>query len=404
MSESAQGTQAALQGIRVIDAATLVAGPMVATNLGELGAEVIKVEQPGTGDPLRTWGDMKNGLGLVWKSVSRNKQCVTLDLRAAEGQALLHQLLDLADVVILGSRPSALARWGLTPADVVARHPRLVVLHVSGYGAGGPYSDKPGYGTLAEAMSGFAHLVGEPGGPPSLPPFMLADGVASLAATHAVLAALYHRDVHGGQGQVVDVNLIEPLARLIESATLAYDQLGTIAVRSGSRFDASAPRNCYRAKDGGWLAISSASPRMAQRVFTVVGRPDLASDPGYYEPAGRAAHGDEIDEVVAAWVAQQTLADALAAFEANDCAVARVYDAEALLNDPHLAARGTFPAFDDPELGPIRVQAPTARLSATPATVRHLGPPLGAHNDRVYGDLLGIDATRRAELRANGTI
>ena len=394
----------ALQGIRVIDTATLVAGPMVATNLGELGAEVIKVEQPGAGDPLRTWGTMKDGIGLVWKSVSRNKQCVTLNLRTTEGQDLLHQLLDLADVLILGSRPSALSRWGLTPADVVARHPRLVTLHVSGYGAGGPNSDKPGYGTLAEAMSGFAHLVGEPGGPPSLPPFMLADGVASLAATQAVLAALYHRDVHGGAGQVIDVNLIEPLARLIESATLAYDQLGTVAMRSGSRFDASAPRNCYRAKDGGWLALSSASPRMAQRVFAVVGRPDLASDPDYYQPAGRVAHGDEIDKVVADWVSQQTLTDALAAFEANDCAVARVYDAESLLNDPHLAARNTFPTFDDPDLGPIRVQAPAARLSATPATVHHLGPSLGADNDHVYGDLLGIDPTRRAELRAHGTI
>ncbi|MEU9347663.1 CoA transferase [Streptomyces sp. NPDC048278] len=394
----------ALGGIRVVDAATLVAGPMVATHLGELGAEVIKVEQPGSGDPLRTWGDLKDGWGLVWKSVSRNKKCVTLNLRTPDGQELLHRLLDHADVLVLGSRPSALTRWGLSPADVVARHPRLVVLHVSGYGAGGPHSDRPGYGTLAEAMSGFAHLVGEPGGTPSLPPFMLADGVASLAATHAVLAALYHRDVHGGTGQVVDVNLIEPLARLIESATLAYDQLGTSPVRSGSRFDASAPRNCYRSEDGGWLALSSASPRMAQRVFTVVGRPDLAADPDYYEPAGRAAHGDEIDKVVADWVAGQTLADALAAFEAGGCAVARVYDAEALLDDPHLTARGTFTAVDDPDLGPIRVQAPTARLSATPATVRGLGRALGADNDDVYGDLLGLDATRRAALRADGTI
>jgi crotonobetainyl-CoA:carnitine CoA-transferase CaiB-like acyl-CoA transferase len=216
----------ALAGVRVVDTATLIAGPMVGTYLGELGADVIKVEQPGAGDPLRTWGAAKDGIGLVWKSVSRNKRCVTLDLRQGEGQAVLHELLDGADVVILGSRPSALARWGLSPADVLARHPGLIVLHVSGYGAGGPFSDRPGYGTLAEAMSGFAHLVGEPDGPPSLPPFMLADGVAALTATNAVTAALYHRDVRGGGGQVIDVNLIEPLARLIESATLSYDQPG----------------------------------------------------------------------------------------------------------------------------------------------------------------------------------
>jgi crotonobetainyl-CoA:carnitine CoA-transferase CaiB-like acyl-CoA transferase len=398
------GQQRALRDIRVIDAATLVAGPMVATSLGELGADVIKVEQPVTGDPLRTWGDMKDGIGLVWKSVSRNKRCVTLNLRKSAGQQLLHRLLEVSDVLILGNRPSALTRWGLEPADLVRRHPRLVVLHVSGYGSGGPDSDKPGYGTLAEAMSGFAHLVGEPDRPPSLPPFMLADGVAALSAANAVLAALYHRDAAGGRGQLIDVNLIEPLARLIESATLAYDQLGTVPTRTGSRFDASAPRNCYRTLDDQWLAMSSASPRMAQRVFAAVGRPDLAADPAYYSPAGRTAHGDEIDKVVADWVAERTLAEALRLFEANDCAVTRVYDARALLADCHLAARGTFQAVADPDLGTVRVQAPTARLSATPGRIDHLGPALGAHNDSVYLGLLGLDEDELAELRAHGTI
>jgi crotonobetainyl-CoA:carnitine CoA-transferase CaiB-like acyl-CoA transferase len=310
----------------------------------------------------------------------------------------------VSDVLILGSRPSALARWGLEPARLVERHPRLVVLHVSGYGADGPDSDKPGYGTLAEAMSGFAHLVGEPDGPPSLPPFMLADGVAALSAAGAVMAALYHRDARGGRGQHIDVNLIEPLARLIESATLEYDQFGVVPTRTGSRFDASAPRNCYQTSDGKWLAMSSASPRMAQRVFEVVGRPDLASDPGYYSPAGRTAHGDEIDKVVADWVAQRTLAEALETLESADCAVARVYDAEALISDRHLAARNTFPVVVDPDLGPMRVQAPTARLSATPARINHLGPALGAHNEAVYGSLLGLSAAELAELRAHGTI
>jgi crotonobetainyl-CoA:carnitine CoA-transferase CaiB-like acyl-CoA transferase len=394
----------ALSGIRIIDAATLIAGPMVATSLGELGAEVIKIEQPGVGDPLRSWGQRKDGFGLVWKSVSRNKRCITLDLRQEAGQQLLHRLLEVSDVLILGSRPSALAKWGLEPATLVARHPRLVVLHVSGYGSGGPDSDKPGYGTLAEAMSGFAHLVGEPDGPPSLPPFMLADGVAALSAATAVMAALYHRDAGGGPGQNIDVNLIEPLARLIESATLTYDQLGTVSARTGSRFDASAPRNCYRTSDGKWLAMSSASPRMAQRVFTAVGRPDLAADPGYYSPAGRTAHGDEIDAVVAGWVGQRTLTDALEILQAHECAVARVYDAEALMADRHLVARGTFPLVNDPDLGPVRVQAPTARLSATPARVAHLGPALGAHNESVYAGLLGLDEAEMAELRVHGTI
>lgn len=394
----------AMSGIRVLDTATLVAGPVIATNLGELGADVIKVEQPGKGDPLRTWGDRKDGVGLVWKSVSRNKRSVTLDLRQARGQELLHRLIEVSDVLILGSRPSALQRWDLLPADIVARHPRLIVVHVSGYGADGPDADKPGYGTLAEAMSGFAHLVGQPDGPPSLPPFMLADGVAAQTICNAVIAALYHRDVHGGGGQWIDANLIEPLARLIESATLAYDQLGRIPVRSGSRFDASAPRNCYRTGDGHWLAMSSASPRMAQRVFEVVERPDLAADPAYYEPAGRFEHGDEIDEVVASWIAKRTLAEAREAFESHDCAVSPVFNARDLMDDPHLRARGTFVSVQDPELGNMRVQAPVARLSATPGVVRHLGPRLGEHNDVVYRELLGLTNDDMAQLRSSNTI
>ena len=216
----------ALEGIRVIDAATLAAGPLVATAMGEFGAEVIKVEQPGAGDPLRTWGDRKNDIGLVWKSMSRNKRCVTLDLRQAEGQEIFHQLLEVSDVVIVGNRPSALKRWGIDYESIRQRHPHVIMLHVSGFGGGGPKSDNPGFGTLAEGMSGFAHVTGQPDGPPTLPPFMLADGVAAMAATYAVMMALYHRDVHHGTGQLVDVNLIEPLARLIESSTLAYDQLG----------------------------------------------------------------------------------------------------------------------------------------------------------------------------------
>ena len=239
-----------LQGLRVIDAATLAAGPMVATALGEFGAEVIKVEQPGAGDPLRTWGHQKDGIGLFWKSVGRNKLCVTLDLRQTEGQGLFHRLLDVSDVLVVNNRPSALARWGLDYESVHQAHPNLVMLHVSGYGGGGPASDRPGFGTLAEAMSGFAHVTGQPDGPPTLPPFFLADGIAAQSATFAVMMALYHRDLHGGMGQLVDVNLVEPLARLVETSTLAYGQLGIVPGRVGNRLDASAPRNAYRTADG----------------------------------------------------------------------------------------------------------------------------------------------------------
>ncbi|HUA95114.1 MAG TPA: CoA transferase [Acidimicrobiales bacterium] len=393
-----------LAGVRVVDAATLAAGPVVATALGEFGAEVIKVEQPGTGDPLRTWGERKHGIGLVWKSVSRNKQCVTLDLRRADGQELFHRLLDVSDVLIVNNRPSALTRWGIDYQSVHRDHPRVVMVHISGYGSGGPKSDRPGFGTLAEAMSGFAHLTGQPEGPPTLPPFMLADGVAAMAATYAVTIALYHRDVHGGGGQLIDVNLIEPLARLIESATLTFDQLGQIPVRAGNRIDASAPRNAYRTSDDKWLAISSASPNIAARVYRAIDRPDLAEDPDYVDPISRQARAPEIDELVASWVGRQTLEEAMAVFEAAEAAAAPVYDASQLMADPHLQARGTFIEVDDPDLGPMRVQAPVALMSETPGEVDFLGRALGADNDAVFGGLLGVDSDRLDALRAAGTI
>jgi crotonobetainyl-CoA:carnitine CoA-transferase CaiB-like acyl-CoA transferase len=391
-------TTGPLHGLRVVEAATLAAGPMVGTALGEFGAEVIKVEAPGAGDPMRTWGLRRDGVGIVWRSVARNKRCVTLDLRRTAGQELFHLLLAESDVLVVGNRPSALERWGIDWTSVHARHPRIVMLHVSGYGRGGPKSDRPGYGTLAEAMSGFAHVVGQPEGPPTLPPFMLADGVASLAATYAVMMALYHRDVRGGEGQLVVVNLIEPLARLIESSTLAVDQLGVVPGRVGNRLDASAPRNAYRTADGKWLAISSASPTIAARVFRAIGRADLAADSDYVDPVRRQERAAEVDGLVGAWIAARTLAEAMATFEAAEVTAAPVYDAEQLLADEHLRSRGTWVRVDD-DLGPVTVQAPVAQLSATPGRVDHLGRALGADNDAVYGDLLGLDAGRLAELR-----
>jgi crotonobetainyl-CoA:carnitine CoA-transferase CaiB-like acyl-CoA transferase len=393
-----------LDGVRVIEAATLAAGPMVGAALAEFGAEVIKVEPPGTGDPMRTWGNRRDGIGLAWKSVARNKRCVTLDLRQPDGQALLHELLAVSDVLIVGNRPSALARWGIDYESVHARHPRVVMAHITGYGRGGSKSDRPGYGTLAEAMSGFAHVVGQPDGPPTLPPFMLADGVASLATTYAVMMALYHRDVGGGDGQLVDVNLIEPLARLIETSTLSWDQLGISPRRVGNRLDASAPRNAYRTADDHWLAISSASPSIAVRVLRAIDRPDLADDPDYVDPIRRQERAVELDELVEKWVRQRTLAAAMVVFEAAEVTAAPVYDAEQLLADEHLRTRGTFVAVDDPDFGEVTVQGPVAQLSDTPGRVVHLGRPLGADNDAVYGDLLGLDAERLAELRAGGTI
>jgi crotonobetainyl-CoA:carnitine CoA-transferase CaiB-like acyl-CoA transferase len=393
-----------LSGVRVLDAATLAAGPLVATFLGEQGAEVIKVEQPGTGDPMRQWGAQRDGIGLMFKSLGRNKKSVTLNMRHEAGRDLLRRLAATADVVVMNLRPSTLTRWGLDHPRLSQGNPGLVMLHVTGYGAGGPKSDRPGFGTLGEAMSGFAHLTGSPDGPPTLPSFMLADGVAALTATYAVMMALYHRDVRGASGQLIDVNLIEPLARLLELPVLSYDQLGTVTQRTGNRWDISAPRNTYRTKDGHWLALSAAAPAIAVRAMRAVGRPDLTADPRFAEPDRRLASAPEVDAAVAAWVADRTLDDAMTVFEEAEVAAAPVYDAPQLLADPQLRAREVYPCVPDPELGSMRVQAPVPRFSATPGQIDHLAPKLGAHNEEIYGGLLGLDRDRRQELHEQGVI
>lgn len=393
-----------LAGVRVLELATLAAGPLAATYLGEFGAEVVKVEDPRGGDPIRGWGHQVDGIGLVWTSIGRNKKSVTLDLRTPDGQQLARRLAARCDVVVANTRPATLRRWGLDYEALRAVNEALVMLHVTGFGLTGPKSERPGFGTLGEAMSGFAHTVGETAGPPTLPPFMLADGVASLNAAYAVLMALYHRDVHGGGGQLVDVNLVDPLARLLEQSLLAFDQLGVVATRAGNRWDISAPRNTYRTRDGRWLAMSGSSPTVALRVFSAIGRPDLAADPDFADPQRRLARAGEVDAVVAGWVAGKDLHEAMAVFERAEVAAAPVYDVAALVADEQMTAREVFLTVPHDRLGPVRVQAPVPRFSAARGRVDHLGPALGAHNDEVYGGLLGLGAAEIAQLRGKGVI
>lgn len=393
-----------LDGLRVLDLATLAAAPLVATYLGEFGADVIKVEQPRHGDPIRSWGNQRDGVGLMWKSISRNKRSITLDMRCAEGQELVRRLVQHADVAIFNTRPQTLRKWGLDYESLRAVNERIIVLHITGYGLTGPKSERPGFGTLGEAMSGFAHLTGQAGGPPTLPPFMLADGVASLNAAYAVLMALYRRDVHAASGQLIDVNLIDPLARLLEQALLGYDQLGLVPTRSGNRWDISAPRNTYRTADGRWLAMSGSSPALALRVFRAIGRDDLANHADFSDPQRRLARAGDVDAVVADWVAARSLSDAMAILEAHDVAAAPVYDITDLVRDAHLAHRGVFVTVADDELGPMTVQAPVPRFSAAEATIDHLGPKLGQHNAEVYGELLGLSVNDIDDLHARGVV
>jgi crotonobetainyl-CoA:carnitine CoA-transferase CaiB-like acyl-CoA transferase len=393
-----------LSGIRVLDMASLAAAPLVATYLGEFGADVIKIEQPQGGDPIRGWGAQKDGVGLMWKSVSRNKRSVTLDLRQPEGQELARRLATACDVVVVNTRPHTLRRWGLDHPRLHALNSKIIMLHVTGFGLSGPKSSRPGFGTLGEAMSGFAHITGEEHAPPTLPPFMLADGVASLSAAYAVMMALYHRDAHGADGQLIDINLIDPLSRLLEQSVLTYDQTGTIPHRSGNRWDISAPRNTYRTRDGRWLAMSGSAPTVALRVFRAIGRGDLAEDPDFADPVRRLGRAQEVDEVVAAWIAGQTLDEAMAVFEREEIAAAPVYDVVGLIEDDQMRAREVFRRIDDGELGSMLVQTPVPRFSEHAGIVDSLGPRLGEHTAEVLSEMLGLSAAEQERLRARRVI
>ncbi|WP_067721336.1 CaiB/BaiF CoA transferase family protein [Nocardia yamanashiensis] len=390
-----------LSGLRVLDTATLFAGPLAATLLGDFGAEVVKIEHP-RGDPVRSHGAQRDGVGLWWKMLGRNKKSVTLYLGSAEGQELFRRLAADADVVIENFRPGTLERWGLGYPQLRDINPGLVLARVTGFGQIGPYARRPGFGTLAEAMSGFAALTGEPDGPPTLPPFGLADGIAALATAFAVMTALRAR-AETGHGQQIDLAIIEPILTLLGPQLIAYDQLGELQPRMGNRSSNNAPRNIYRTADGGWVAVSTSAQSVAERVVRLVGRPDLIDQPWFGSGAERATHADELDAAVGAWIAERDTGAVLSAFEKAEAAVAPVYTAADVLADPHFQALGTIAEVPDAELGLIRMQNILFRLSDTPGAIRWAGPPLGAHTAQVLAGY-GVDAARLAELRTAGVV
>jgi crotonobetainyl-CoA:carnitine CoA-transferase CaiB-like acyl-CoA transferase len=386
----------------VLDLATIFAGPFAATLLGDFGAEVIKVEHPRRGDPLRTQGQSKNGVGLWWKSVSRNKLCVTLDLSRAEGQAILRQLAAGADVLIENFRPGVMERWNLSYASLSSLNPGLVMLRVTGFGQFGPYAQRAGFGTLAEAMSGFAHITGEPDGPPTLPPLALADGIAGLAGAAAVMFALRHRDL-GGSGQEIDLSLLEPILTVLGNQPIVYDQLGEVQARIGNRTPISAPRNTYRTREGRWVAVSASADTVAARVLALVGRPDLSQQPWFRTGGGRAEHADELDAAVAGWIATRDSDEVVREFEAAGAAVAPIYDVADVIADPQVKALEAITTVDDEDLGPMKMQNVMFRMLGTPGRIRWTGRRLGQDNELVYGRL-GIASERLSELRAAGVI
>jgi crotonobetainyl-CoA:carnitine CoA-transferase CaiB-like acyl-CoA transferase len=392
----------ALAGVRVIEAATLFAAPLAGMFLGDYGADVIKLEHPRVPDPARGHGPAKEGQGLWFKALARNKRLVTLDLSKPDGRELFLRLAETADVVLENFRPGTLERWGLGPDELSARNPRLVLARVSGFGQTGPYASRPGFGTLAEAMSGFAALNGEPDGPPLLPPLALADGVSALATAFAVMVALRARE-QTGRGQVVDTSLVEPLLTLLGPQVTAYDLLGELQPRTGNRSSHNAPRNVYRTADDAWVAVSASATSIAERVLRLVGRADLVEQDWFATGSGRVAHVEEIDAAVAAWIRERPREEVLAAFEAAEAAIAPIYDARDVLADPQLAALDAIASVEDAELGPIRMPNVISRLSETPGEIRTTGGRHGADTAAVLAEL-GVDGAELERLRAAGVV
>ena len=373
-----------LADVRVIDLASVVAGPGAARHLGDFGADVIKVERnDGHGDGTRSlgWRDPTDDVTLWWKLIGRNKRTIVLDLKSPEGRTTLLDLAGTADVLIENFRPGTLERLGLGPAELHEANPKLVITRVTGFGQDGPYAQRPGFATLAEALSGFAGLNGEPDGPPLLPPIALTDEVTALVAAFATMVAL-----HSGQGQVVDVNLLESMLQLMGPLPAVAARLGYEQPRLGSGIPYSVPRGTYRTKDDQWVAISTSSEPVAGRVLDLIG---LGDDPSLRTSAGRVADRDRVEDAVSRYVAERTASEVIERFVEADAAIAPVLTMNDIVRDPHVVARGILVERDG-----VKTQAPVARLSATPASIRWLGRPLGADTDEVLAELAERRTTR----------
>jgi formyl-CoA transferase len=382
--------------------ATLFAGPLAATFLGDFGAEVIKVEHP-KGDPIRGHGHSKNGVGLWAKMVNRNKRMLALNLSDPAGQEVMSKLACTADVLIENFRPGTLERWHLAPDHLRAANPRLIVLRTTAFGQFGPYANRPGFGTIAESLSGFAAITGQADGPPTLPPFGLADGIAGLAGTIAVLMALFARDARQGSGQVIDLAIIEPILTILGAQVSAFDQLGIVQQRTGNRSVDNAPRNTYKTRDGKWVAISTSAQSIAERVLRLVGHPEVIDEPWFRSGTQRATHADELDGYVASWIAERDQAEVVRAFEAAQAAVAPIYDAADVVRDPQFAALESIITVPDAELGPLKMQNVLFRMLGTPGRVRWSGRRLGQDTDAVLGEL-GMLPEQVGELRDRGVV
>ena len=390
-----------LHGVRVLDFSRLVAGNMLSLQLADFGAEVVKVEAPGRGDTLRDWRE--KGISVHWKVYARNKKSITLDLKAAEAAEIILDLVGHFDVMIESFRFRYLEKLGVGPEKLLARNPKLVLVRVSGFGQTGPYNGRPGFGTLVEAMSGFAARNGFPDREPVLPPLALADMVAGLYGAMATVIAVRETEVNGGAGQVVDLSLLDSIFSILGPEAATHRLSGKIRARAGSASETTSPRNVYATSDGGWVAISASTQAMTQRLFATIGRDDLNRNPNFNTNAERVKRRLEVDAIIGGWIVKRGLAENIAFFESSGVTAAPVYDVGQFVEDPHVQARGILVDAPDADMGEVPMHDVVPRLSVTPGVLRNAAPEIGANNDEIYG-AIGYAGERLASLRERGVI
>jgi len=394
------GKRGALDGVRVLDLSRLVAGNTLTGLLADFGAEVIKVE-PAAGDTLRAW--RTKDVQTNWKLYARNKKSVAFELRKPEARDLLLKLVDNADVLVESFRPDTLEKMGLAPEILLGRNPRLVIVRISGWGQTGPYRRRPGFGTLVEGISGFASFNGFADREPVLPPIYLADSYAGLYGASAVLIALREVEVNGGKGQVIDLPLLDPLFHVLGPQAANYRLTGKVKPRTGSRSTNSGPRNAYKTKDGRYVCLSASTQKMAERVFTSIGRADLIDNPRYRTNADRVVNAEELDTIIGEFVAQRTQAENVAFFEKAEVTIGPIYDITQILEDPHFIEREVIADYPDADMGAFPMHHVVPRLSATPGTIRTPAPRLGEHNRELLREV-GVDDAGYAKLLAEGAV
>lgn len=392
-----------LQSVRVIDASTILAGPLCCQILGDFGADVIKVEHPTHGDAMRGHGPQKNGVPLWWKEISRNKRTVGLNLGDRQGAEVFKRLAASAHVVVENFRPGTLERWGIGPDTLLEINPNLILVRLTGFGQVGPYAHRPGFGTLAEAMSGFAYLTGPADAPPTLPAFGLADSICGIAAASAALMALRAREVLGGPGQVIDMSILEPIMVAVGPSPTAYQQLGVVGTRHGNRSENNAPRNTYKTADDHWVAVSTSAQQIAERVMTMIGHPEVTKEPWFAAGRSRAEHADYLDKLLGDWVAERDRSTVLAEFERAGAAVAPVYSARDIVEDPHIRQTEMLVEVGDEDLGPLLMHNVMWRMSKTPGKIRFTGRELGADTEAVLKEI-GYSPAQVDALRGHGVI